>query len=185
MQGFLFRRQRGLPLAPTQPFRRLAHRLHGLRHIIGELFERRVGRVQFAASHALGQRLCLVAQFGLNAGEQPGVFLFLRCVLLRALELVPGGGDDLLLVLGNLRGLLATAPAAYLLRLRIRPLEWLGLDEEDIAAASGQRVARRCVNRDDVAGNELIIFQVKRGRSLGRSAFRPSQRHRFLRRAVH
>ena len=181
----LLRRQRVLPLAPAQLFRRWPHGLDGFRHFIGELLERRIGPKQLAALHALGQRLRLIAQLGLHVGQKLGVLLLRPprlfggfLIWFQVAAMISFWRSETCGVL-----LAAAATAAHLLRLRVLALEGLRLDEEHVAAAGGQRVARGGVHAHDVARDELEIFQVERGRALGRFLpFVPPQRDRLLRR---
>ena len=73
LQRLLLGRQRILPLGALQLLGRRTHRLDRLFHVLDEALERIARAFELAGLHAVGQRLGLVAQFGLHAGQERGV----------------------------------------------------------------------------------------------------------------
>ncbi len=127
---------------------------------------------QLAGLQAAGKRDGLIVQSGLGLGQQLGDVggLLLGRVLVALL--FEGGGDDLLLALRDLRGLIASAPAsaastARLLRLRKLALKRVGLDEHHVGVGFGVGVLGGGVDADQIARNQLEILQRKRGRAVG------------------
>jgi hypothetical protein len=137
----------------------------------GERLEFLTGARELTRLHALGQRTRLVAQFRLHAGKESGVFASRAFVAGCIFDLVPGGGDDLFLALGNLIVFLVAAAARTggFLRLRVSPFEGLSLHEEHIGACGGVCIARRGVQAYQIARREFEIFQ--RNGSAARSSF--------------
>src|ERR1019366_6589628 len=140
LQRLLLGGKRILPLGALQFLRGGPHGLHGSFHVLDEASEGIARLGQMAGLHAVGQRLRLIAQLGLHAGQERGVF-GVGALGARAFELIPGGRDDFLLPLGDLVPiLLAAAVTALLLGLRVIALERLHLDEVDIGRGLGARV---------------------------------------------
>ena len=142
LQRLLLRRQRVLPLArpstcpppdPSPPRRSP--------YPSTKLLKESPASVNLAGLHAVGQRLGLVAQLGLHAGQERGVFgvacpwrprpltWFQVAAMISFCRL-----RDLVLLAGVAAA--AAAAAAALLRLRVVALERLRLDEEHVGAWS-------------------------------------------------
>ena len=101
LQGFLFARQRVLPLLLLQLLRGRAHRSGCRVHVLHETIELFILLGQFAALHAPGKRSCLFAEFGLHSGKKfRGIGGFLLRGFLVTLML-PGFGDDFFFALGD------------------------------------------------------------------------------------
>ena len=107
--------------------------------------------------------------------------------ILRAiLRFVPGCGDNFFLMLGNLFGGIAAAPAAFLLRLGIVALERFGLDKVHVGLGSTAGVARGSINAHQVARGKLVIFKRYDVFALGvLGSFLGEHRNSFFRTTVH
>src|ERR1019366_6960141 len=81
--------------------------------------------------------------------------------------MLPGFGNDFLLALGNVGGILLAASsstaATHLLGLREFALVGIGLNKRDVRAGFRARVFRSSIEADHIAGNEFEIFQGNRG----------------------
>ena len=179
-----------LPLLLLQLLRGRRHRIGRRDHILLEFADGLHLIGQLAGLQTAGKSDGLIAQSGLRLGQQLGHLggLLLGRVLVALL--LEGAGDDLLLALRDLRGLIAPASAASattpaLLRLREVPLIRVGLDEHHIGMGFGVGVLGGGVDAHQIAGNQLEILKRKRGRAVGLScALLLEQVHRFLWRAV-
>ena len=122
-----------------------------------------IGAGQFAAASAFGQGLHLLLQLELDAGQEFRVLRGVYFVLGAASDFIPGGGDDFLLALGNLRLILIAGLARHAsttgLGLGVVLLKRLRFDERDICPRGIPGVFGGCVDADDVARFELIVFE--------------------------
>ena len=144
LQRLLLGRQRVLPLGALQLVGGRTHGLHGLFHVVDEALEGIAGVFQLAGLHAVGQRLGLVAQFGLHA--RPGTRRSRRRCPWRPAPLI---WFQVAVMISFCRceiwfcclvAAAAAAAAARLLRLRVVALERLRLDEEHVGAGGRARV---------------------------------------------
>ena len=162
-----------LPLLLLQLLRGRRHGLGRGDHVLLEVADGLHFIGQLARLQAAGKRDGLIVQSGLRLRQQLRDVggLLLRRVLVALL--FERGGDDFLLALRDLRGLIAlpaaastTAPAT-LLRLRKLALERVGLDEHHVGVGFGVGVLGGGVDADQIAGNQLEILQRERGRAVG------------------
>ena len=162
-----------LPLLLLQLLRGRRHGGGGGDHILLEVADGLHFIGQLARLQAAGKRDGLIVQGGLRLRQQLGDVggLLLGRVLVALL--FEGGGDDFLLPLRDLRGLIASAPAstaasaARLLRLRKLALKRVGLDEHHVGVGFGVGVLGGGVDAHQIARNQLEILQRKRGRAVG------------------
>ena len=166
LQRFLFGRQSVLPTAGLQLVGRRTHGRNGVVHGVHEGLERIAGIFELAGLHALGKRLGLIAQLGLNLGQKAGILRRIFPGAARPFQLVPGSGNDLLLTVGYfLVGVLLIATsggiisAACLLRLRVVLLERLGLDKEHVGVGRGPRAGGRGIKAHQVARLRLEVLE--------------------------
>src|SRR5579872_1996020 len=176
--------QRVRPLLVFQLVRRRSHFSRGRFHFLGEALEILIFRRELASRGALGHRLGLIFQLGLHFGQILGVFGVGLSVLAATIE-VMRRRDNLLLALGDLAGIVllpaaATAASATLLRLRKVALIGLRLDKRNVADRLRASVIRRGIHRDDIARNQLEVFEAENHLAFGRRGSLSVQKRNHL-----
>ncbi len=137
LQSLLLIEHRRVPLLLIQLLRRGSHGGGRRLHILLETTELLVGELQVAHLEATRQGQGLGTQRILHVGEEFGLLGGRARGAVLLARLLPGGGDDLLLALGDLCLVVgntpATSRAAHLLGLRELALERVDLDEADVS----------------------------------------------------